>query len=151
MVQDHFFPRLAFQILNLADNHVITPSIHSYPSQCGSSLSFMGKVGPLVAFSSLHSPSTIGVNWQWICWLPLIPISVSFITLWSNHYIQLLWGGMHSTICGSFRWVKPFPPPALVLLALCRCLAGHVASQCRLLLVAPYWMEAPWLPQFSVC
>ena len=33
-------------------------SIHSYLSQCGSQLSFMGQVGPRVASSSSHSPSS---------------------------------------------------------------------------------------------
>ena len=40
-----------------------------------------------------------------------------------------------------------FPPLALVPLVLAKFLAEHVNSQLRhLLLVAPCWMEAPWLP-----
>ena len=40
-----------------------------------------------------------------------------------------------------------FPPPALVPLVLSRFLAEHVNGQLRhLILVAPCWMEAPWLP-----
>ena len=40
-----------------------------------------------------------------------------------------------------------FPPPALVPLVLSKFLAEHVNGQLRqLLLVAPCWMEAPWLP-----
>ena len=40
-----------------------------------------------------------------------------------------------------------FPPPALVPLVLSKFLAEHVKGQLRhLLLVAPCWMEAPWLP-----
>ena len=40
-----------------------------------------------------------------------------------------------------------FPPPALVPLFLCMFLAEHVTSQFRhLILVAPCWMEVPWLP-----
>ena len=40
-----------------------------------------------------------------------------------------------------------FPPLALVPLVLSKFLAEHVNSQLRhLLLVAPCWMEAPWLP-----
>ena len=31
-------------------------------------------------------------NCRWICWLPHVPINVSFITLWKNHYPQELWG-----------------------------------------------------------
>ena len=40
-----------------------------------------------------------------------------------------------------------FPPPALVPLVLSKFLAEHVYGQLgHLLLVAPCWMEAPWLP-----
>ena len=40
-----------------------------------------------------------------------------------------------------------FPPPALVPLVLSKFLAEHVNGQFRqLILVAPCWMEASWLP-----
>ena len=40
-----------------------------------------------------------------------------------------------------------FPPPALVPLVLSKFLTEHVKGQLRhLILVAPCWMEAPWLP-----
>ena len=40
-----------------------------------------------------------------------------------------------------------FPPPALVPLVLSKFLVEHVKDQLRLLiLVAPCWMQAPWLP-----
>ena len=40
-----------------------------------------------------------------------------------------------------------FPPPALVPLVLSKFLVEHVKGQLRqLILVAPCWMEAPWLP-----
>ena len=40
-----------------------------------------------------------------------------------------------------------FPPSALVPLVLSKFLAEHVKGQLRqLILVAPCWMEAPWLP-----
>ena len=52
--------------------------------------------------------SSFGVNQWWICWLPHILIIVSFITLWSDIYLQELWGWMSSTICGGFRWVIYF-------------------------------------------
>ena len=41
-----------------------------------------------------------------------------------------------------------FPPPTLVPLVLSRFLAEHVKGQLRLLILgAPCWMEAPWLPR----
>ena len=45
-----------------------------------------------------------------------------------------------------------FPPPASVPLVLSKFLAEHIAGQFKLLtLVAPCWVEAPWLPQVSTC
>ena len=39
------------------------------------------------------------------------------------------------------------PPTALLLLVLSKFLAEHVTAQFRLLtVVAPCWMEAPWIP-----
>ena len=48
---------------------------------------------------------------------------------------------------GTFQVSYVFPPPALVSLVLSKFLAEYVSSQLRhLILVAPCWMEAPWLP-----
>ena len=64
----------------------------------------------------------------------------------------------NSTACGGlkveclqlsweFSGYYVFPPPALAPLVLSKFLAEHVNGQLRhLLLVAPCWMEAPWLP-----
>ena len=47
----------------------------------------------------------------------------------------------------TFQVSYVFPPLALVPLVLSKFLAEHVNGQVRhLLLVAPFWMEAPWLP-----
>ena len=64
----------------------------------------MRKVGPQVPSSSSHSPTSfpvLGVNQRWICWLPHIPIQVIFIILFSSHYLQELWGWIHSAIHGN--------------------------------------------------
>ena len=54
---------------------------------------------------------------------------------------------MPSAIFGLFQVSYVFPPPVLVPLVLSNFLAEHVNSQLRhLILVASYWMEAPWLP-----
>ena len=46
----------------------------------------------------------------------------------------------------SFDFSDKFPPPALVPLVLSKFLAEQVKGELRhLILVAPYWMEAPWL------
>ena len=45
-----------------------------------------------------------------------------------------------------------FPPLSLSPLILSKFLTEHATGQLRLLiLVAPCWMEAPWLPPFSTC
>ena len=47
----------------------------------------------------------------------------------------------------TFQVSYVFPPPALVPLVLSNFLAEYVKGQLRhLILVAPCWMEAPWLP-----
>ena len=47
----------------------------------------------------------------------------------------------------TFQVSYVFPHPALVLLVLSKFLAEHVNSQLRhLILMAPCWMKAPWLP-----
>ena len=47
----------------------------------------------------------------------------------------------------TFQVSYTFPPPALVPVVLSRVLVEHVKGQLRwLILVAPCWMEAPWLP-----
>ena len=47
----------------------------------------------------------------------------------------------------TFQVSYMFPPPVLVPLVLSKFLAEHVKGQVRcLILVAPCWMEAPWLP-----
>ena len=47
----------------------------------------------------------------------------------------------------TFQVSYVFPPPALVPLVLSKFLAEHVNGQLRqLILVVPYWMEAPCLP-----
>ena len=90
--------------------------------------------------------SNFRVNWRWISWLPNIPINVSFIKFWKittsrsfgvngfNH----LW-----KFCMSYL----FPLPASIPLVLSMLLAEHVTNQFSLLIiVAPFWMESPWLP-----
>ena len=87
-----------------------------------------------------------GVYQRWISWHPHVPSSVSSITplkllpLWALG----LNGFSHPWM---FQVSYVFPPPALVPLVLPKFLAEHVGGQLRLLtLVAPCWMEAPWLP-----
>ena len=62
----------------------------------------------------------------------------------------LLWGALGLNAFNHpwmFQVSYVFPTPALVPLVLSMFLAEHVKGELRLLiLVAPCWMEAPWLP-----
>ena len=78
-----------------------------------------------------------------------IQLNASIITPWKHHYLWGPWGWMP----WMFQVSCIFPPHALVPLVLSKFLAEHVEGQLRLLfLVAPCWIEAPWLPTFlNIC
>ena len=88
------------------------------------------------------------------CFSPLGPsrggptgIFSSIISLWKLHY---LWGALGLNAFShpwTFQVGYVFPPLVLVPLVLSKFLAEYVNSQLRhLIVVAPCWMEAPWLP-----
>ena len=79
-----------------------------------------------------------------------MPINVSSTRPWKAHYLYKPLGLMLSTTLGQVSYV--FPPPALVPMVLSKFMAEHMTGQFRLLmLVAPCWMEASWLPTvFSI-
>ena len=89
--------------------------------------------------------------------LPKVDLLVSFHSTLCQHYytleslLPLMALGLNAF---SHPWMFQvsyvFPPPALVPLVLSKFLAEHVKGQLRQLsLVAPCWMEAPWLPHSS--
>ena len=79
-----------------------------------------------------------GAFQRWTCWHLLILLNARIITPWKLHY---LWGPW------TFQVSYVFLPPALVPLVLSQFLAEHVNGQLRhLILVAPCWIEVPWLP-----
>ena len=91
------------------------------------------------------------VKQRWICWCPHVPVNVSFITpLESPLPVGAL--GLnafnHPWTC---EMSYAFSLPALVPQVLFTFLADYVTVQFRLLiLVAPCWMEAPWLCSWHV-
>ena len=86
--------------------------------------------------------------------LPEVELLASSHSTQCHHYFTLetplplgAWGLNAFSHPWNFEVSYVFPPLALVPLVLSKFLAEHVNSQLRhLLLVAPCWMEAPWLP-----
>ena len=124
-------------------------SIHSYPPQCGGRLSVPGSVASgVVPFPSCGSG----------CFFPLGPSRGGPAGFFSFYSMPTLFHFGNSTPYGglgvecfqlsldiSVSYV--FPPLALVPVVLSTFLAEHVSGQLRwLILVAPCWMGAPWLP-----
>ena len=90
---------------------------------------------------------SIGVYQRWICWHLPIQLSASIITPWQLPYIWWPFELNSFNHPWTFQVSYVFNSPALVPLVLSKFLAEHVKGQLRLLiLVAPCWIEAPWLP-----
>ena len=111
----------------------------------------------------------LSLNWLLPEWHLLPQVAQAALHLWGLPEVDLM-ASSHSTQCQhhftletplplgalglnafshpwTFHISYVFPPPALVPLVLSKFLAEHVNGQLRhLILVAPCWMEAPWLP-----
>ena len=121
----------------------------SYPSECGSRLSIMEKVGSRVASSSMHSTGSIST------------LESTTGGLWASSHTnqsQFYFTMENPLLLGALRlnafnhpWIYQvtyvFPPPALVTLFLSKFQTEHVTGQFKcLILVAPCWKEVPWPP-----
>ena len=98
-----------------------------------------------MAYPSLHSSASIsswGVNQRWICWHPHISINISIIRPWKIHFLWKPWGWMLSTTLGHIMWIMCF----LLLHHSCSFVQVSGRKFVLLILVAPCWMEVPWLP-----
>ena len=146
-----FLSRLACQILSLTDKHGITLLPAYIPTHLNVEADFL--------------------SWDWMLpeWHLLPQVAQAAFHLWGLPEVDLL-ASSHSTQCQHYFTLETplplgalglnafshpwnsqvsyvFPPLALVPLVLSKFLAEHVSGQLRyLLLVAPYWIEAPWLP-----
>ena len=146
-----FLSRLACQILSLMDKHGITLLPAYIPTHLNVEADFL--------------------SWYWLLpgWHLLPQVAQAAFHLWGLPEVDLL-ASSHSTQCQhyftletplplgalglnafshpwTFQVSYVFPPLALVPLVLSKFLVEHVNGQLRhLLLVAPCWMEAPWLP-----
>ena len=146
-----FLSRLACWILSLTDKHGITVLPACIPTH--------------LSVEADH----LSQDWLLLEWHLLPQVAQAAFCLWGLPEVDLL-ASSHSTQCQhyftletplplgalglnafshpwTFQVSYVFRPLALVPLVLSRFLAEHVKGQPRcLILVAPYWMEAPWLP-----
>ena len=146
-----FLSRLACQILSLTDKYGITLLPAYIPTCLNVEADFL--------------------SWDQLLleWLLLPQVAQAAFHLWGLSQVDLM-ASSHSTQCQHYFTLETplplgalelnafshpwkfqvsyvFPPLALVPLVLSKFLAEHVNGQLRhLLLVAPCWMEAPWLP-----
>ena len=146
-----FLSRLACQILSLTNKHGITLLPAYIPTYLNVEADFLSwdwllpewHLLPQVAQAAFH-----------LWGLPEVDLLASSCSTQYQHYFTLetpLSLGALGLNAFSHPWdfqvSYVFPPPALVSLVLSTFLAEHVNGQLRhLLLVAPCWMEAPWLP-----
>ena len=146
-----FLSRLACQILSLTNKHGITLLPAYIPAHLNVEADFLSQdqmlpewapssSGGLCSFSPL-GPSRGG------------PAGIFLFYSMPNYFnleTPLLLGVLGLNAFShpwKFQVSYVFPPLALVPLVLSKFLAEHVNSQLRhLLLVAPCWTEAPWLP-----
>ena len=143
-----FFSRLDCQILSLTNKHGITLLPAYIPTHLNVEADYLSWDQLLPEWHLLHQVA-------FCLWgLPEVDLLASSHSTQYNHYFTLetpLPLGALGLNAFSHPWnfqaSYVFPPPALVPLVLSRFLAEHVNSQLRhLILVAPCWMEAPWLP-----
>ena len=145
-----FLSRLACQIMSLTAKHGITLIPAYIPTHLNVEADYL--------------------SYDWLLpeWHLLPQVTRAAFCLWGLLEVDLL-ASSHSTQCQHyFTFETPLPlgslglnafghpwtfqisyvfPLALVPLVLSKFLAGHVKGQLRhLILVAPCWMEAPWLP-----
>ena len=146
-----FLSRLTCRILGLTDKHGITLLPAYIPTHLNVEADFLSQdwmfpewhLLPQVAQAAFH-----------LWGLPEVDLLASSCSTQCQHFFTLetpLPLGALGLNAFSHPWKFQvsyvFPPLALVPLVLSKFLAEHVNSQLRhLLLVAPCWMEAPWLP-----
>ena len=143
-----FLSRLACQILSLTDKHGITLLPAYIPTHINVKANYLSQDWLLLEWHCL--PQVAFCLWG----LPEVDLLASSCSTQCQHYLTLetpLPVGPLGLNAFSHPWTFQvsyvFPPPALVPLVLSKFLAEHVNGQLRwLILVAPCWIEAPWLP-----
>ena len=145
-----FLSRLACQILSLTDKHGITLLLAYIPTHLNVEAYFLSQDQLLPEWHLLSEVAQAAFH---LWGLPEVDLLASSHSTQCQHYFTLetpLPVGALGLNAFSHPWnfqvSYVFPPPALVPLVLSKFLAEHVNGQLKhLLLVAPCWMEAPWL------
>ena len=146
-----FISKLACQILSLTDKHGITLIQAYILTHLNVEADYLSQDQllpewhhlPQVAYAAIHLRG-----------LPEVDLLASSCSTQYQHFFTLetpLPLGALGLNAFSHPWTLKvsyvFTPPALVPLVLAKFLAEHVNGQLsHLILVAPCWMEAPWLP-----
>ena len=145
-----FLSRLACQILSLTDKHGITLLPAYIPTHLNVEADYLSLDQLLPEWHLLPQVA----HAAFCLWgLPEVDLLAFSHSTQCQHYFTLetqLHLGALGLNAFSHPWTFQvsyvFPPPALAPLVLSKFLAEHVNSQFRYLnLVAPCWMEAPWL------
>ena len=143
-----FFSRLACWIVSMTYKHGITPIPAYIPTHLSEEANYLSLGQMLPDWFS-------GGSAAFLLWgLPEVDLWASSHTTQCQHYYSLespLPLGALGLNAFNHPWTFQvsyvFPPPTLVPLVLFKFLAEYVKGQLRLLiLVAPCWMEAPWIP-----
>ena len=146
-----FLSRLACQILSLTDKHGITLLPAYIPTHLNVEADYLSQDQLLPEWHLLPQVAQVAFH---LWGLPEVDLLASSCSTQCQHYFTLetpLPLGVLGLNAFSHPWTFQvsyvFPPLALVPLVLSKFLAEHVNGQLRhLILVAPCWMEAPWLP-----
>ena len=146
-----FLSRLACQILSLTDKHGITLLPVYIPTHLNVEADYLFWDQLLLEWHLL--PQVVQAAFH-LWGLPEVDLLASSHYTQCQHYFTLETLlpvgalGLNAFSCPwTFQVSYVFSPPALVPLGLSRFLGKHVNGQLRhLILVAPCWMEAPWLP-----
>ena len=146
-----FLSRLACQILSLTDKHGITLLPAYIPTHLNVEADFLSQDQMLPERHLLPQVAQVAFH---LWGLPEVDLLASSHSTQCQYYFTLetpLPVGALGLNTFSHPWKFQvsyvFPPLALVPLVLSKFLAEHVSGQIRhLLLVAPCWMEASWLP-----
>ena len=146
-----FLSRLACQILSLTDKHGITLLPAYIPTHLNVEADYPSQDEVLLEWHLLPQMAQAAFHlWD----LPEVDLLTSSWCTQCQHYntmeSSLPLGALGLNAFNhpwTFQISYIFPPPALVPLVLSKFLAEHIKGQLRhLILVAPCWMEAPWLP-----
>ena len=146
-----FLSRLACWIQSLTDKHGITLIPAYIPTHLNVEADFLSQDQMLPEWHLLPQVAQAA----FLLWgLPEVDLLAFSHSTQCQHYFTLetplLLGALGLNAFShpwKFQVSYVFHPPALVPLVLSKFLAEHVNGQLRhLLLVAPCWIEAPWLP-----